>query len=57
MALDPMVIATKGVSTWDVDPLAKSTQGYIQSFVQLIWREVIRLTSAFVRIINLESEL
>ena len=57
MALDPMVIATKGVWTWDQDPLAKATQGYIQSFVQLVWREVIRLTSAFVQIINLESEL
>lgn len=57
MSLDPMVIATKGVSTWDVDPLGKATQGYIQSFVQLIWREIIRLTSGFVQIINRESEL
>jgi len=55
MSLDPMVIATKGVWTWDVDPMAKATQGYIQQYIQLVWREIIRLTSGFVQIINRES--
>jgi hypothetical protein len=57
MTLDPMVIATKGVWTWDVDPMAKATQGYIQQFVQLVWRRVIHLTSAIASILNLESAI
>jgi hypothetical protein len=57
MSLDPMVIATKGVWTWNVDPMGKATQGYIQQYIQMVLREVVRLTSGIVRIINLESRL
>lgn len=57
MTLDPMTIATKGVWTWNVDPMARATQGYIQEYIQLVWKEVVRLTSGIVRIINLESRL
>ena len=57
MALDPMVIATKGMWTWNEDPLARATQGWAQGLLAYIGAEIINLTSGILRILNLRSDV